>query len=159
MQSLWLLNIGWDENVPQHIHNMWESICDDFNKVINISIPRKLLRSQEARNLQLHLFTGTSEKAYGAYGCVSAHLIASKTRVAPVKTITIPKLELSTACLGTQLALKLISALSMEILVTYWTDSELVLSWLAEARLIGRHLLPIEWLKFNKCLNVRIGNT
>lgn len=61
-----------------------------------------------ALRIELHSFSDASEAAYGAClyarsfdqsGKISVKLICSKSRVAPIKTISLPRLELNTAYL------------------------------------------------------------
>lgn len=91
-------------------------------------------------NAQLHVFSDASERAYGA--CVylrttnennevQVSLVCSKSRVAPVSSTTLPRLELCGAVVMAELTEKVKAALGMPIdKITYWTDSELVLSWI-----------------------------
>ncbi len=59
------------------------------------------------------------------------NLICSKSRVAPISKVTLPRLELCGATLMGDLAEKLQKILKIKIdNVKHWTDSELVLSWI-----------------------------
>ncbi|GBM65148.1 hypothetical protein AVEN_79812-1, partial [Araneus ventricosus] len=83
---------------------------------------------------------GASEAAYGAAvycksrsrsGEVSIKLIASKSRVSPIKRLTISKLEPCSAVLLAKLVTRVISALKLDITNTFlWSDSMIVLCWL-----------------------------
>ena len=75
-------------------------------------------------NVTLHAFGDSSEKAYGAViyaRCendnneISVRLVASKSRVAPVKTVSIPRLELMAAVLSLKVTLAIYTALSIEV--------------------------------------------
>lgn len=88
----------------------------------------------------LHGFADASEKAYAAacylhvidvHGKHKVNLIAAKSCVAPIKTLTIPKLELQAAQLLARLMIKVKTALNiLDIECFAWSDSTIVLSWL-----------------------------
>ena len=58
---------------------------------------------------------------------VSVNLTASKSKIAPMKQITIPRLELCAAQMGAQLAMKVKDTLKLSVPISYWTDSQVVL--------------------------------
>ena len=90
----------------------------------------------------MYVFSDASTKAYGAvvYICKNnqTSLVMSKSRVAPIKSIILPKLELMAAVMATRLAQFVIS--SMKSLKCYnppcnvhlWTDSQIVLYWICK---------------------------
>jgi len=104
----------------------------------NLSIPR-LVTSDHHIRLELHGFADASETAYGA--CIyvrstsadrkhSTYLLCSKLRVAPLKSLSLPRLELCAALLLAQLVDKVSKCLSCRIdSISLWTDSTVVLSW------------------------------
>jgi len=93
-----------------------------------------------ASTRELHLFCDASEQAYGsvAYlrvtdnnGNVSVSFVMARSRVAPKKTISIPRLELCAALAGSQLAYFLQRELTLPINdVMLWSDSTTVLTWI-----------------------------
>ncbi|XP_075162874.1 uncharacterized protein LOC142235507 [Haematobia irritans] len=94
-----------------------------------------------AGEVQLHGFSDASEKAYAAAlyirishnGSVRSHLICSKTKVAPIKTLSIPRLELCGATLLADMIDHLVPQLQIGAYSLYcWTNSTIVLSWLAK---------------------------
>ncbi len=107
----------------------------------NLQIPRRVLLSI-VQSLQLHLFTDASEKACAAAVFVRSisgeqvcsYLLVTKTRVAPVKTVSFPRLELCGAHLGIKLLSAELKALQSTkwnaIEVPGWTESTIVLQWL-----------------------------
>lgn len=136
MQSIWKIKIDWDEQVPVDLMKSWS---DFFNKLFdlnNLTLPRYIPIFEESNNL--HVFCDASSAAYAAVAYVvsnnSSFLIASKTRVAPVKTaLTVPKLELCAALLGATLADKLIKISSICFHnVFLWSDAQVVLNWISK---------------------------
>src|SRR5436190_8397030 len=102
MQELWKLNIGWDESVSPTFYNTWS---DYYNLLLTLSyirIPRGFNMDNNNQSIIIHGFGDASEKAYGAcIYCVyktkirehKSHLICSKSKVTPLKIISLPKLE------------------------------------------------------------------
>lgn len=59
-------------------------------------------------------------------------LICAKSRIAPVKTVSIPRLELCAAVLLSRLAATIAPLLRMNISQRFlWTDSTVTLAWIA----------------------------
>jgi hypothetical protein len=80
-----------------------------------------------------------SEKAYGAcvYVCdgENAMLVISKNRVAPLKNITLPRLELMAAVIGARLGNNIQQNIGLDFdSITYWSDSQVVLHWLSSSK-------------------------
>ncbi|XP_064482943.1 uncharacterized protein LOC135395780 [Ornithodoros turicata] len=98
-----------------------------------------------AENLQLHVFTDASPLAYGAcaylraednHRQVSVNLVFAKSRVAPLKKLTLPRLELKGAVIGARTASFLRTSFLAEkrtsgvLPVYFWTDSTITLCWI-----------------------------
>lgn len=111
MQELWLLRIDWDESVPMNLDTKWRDYERQLGCLNDLEIPRKIV-VDDAKLTELHGFADASQQAYGA--CVylrtssnisefKVHLIAAKSRVSPIKVLSIPRLELCGALLLAQL--------------------------------------------------------
>ncbi|GBN07343.1 hypothetical protein AVEN_96605-1 [Araneus ventricosus] len=139
MQQLWLLKIDWSERLPEKEACEWQEFVKSLMNLNDINIERCIV-IQSAVVTELHGFCDASEKAYGAAiyartvtaaGEVKVKLVASKSRVSPIKQVTIPRLELCSAVLLTKLMDKVQRALKMDITsVFYWSDSTIVISWM-----------------------------
>ncbi|XP_026742765.1 uncharacterized protein LOC113504589 isoform X2 [Trichoplusia ni] len=140
MQNLWLSGCSWDEPVPEEVQRTWSEFVTTLPLLNEVKIPR-WVTCESLASLQLHVFTDASEKAYGTCiyvrstsvsGEVRVHLLTSKSKVAPVKSTTIPRLELCAALLGSRLYLKVRQSLTLNFDdVYFWCDSTIVLGWLA----------------------------
>lgn len=139
MQNLWQSGVTWDESVTSAIYWEWVKFCTQLKELNEISFPRRVV-VKEVAEIQIHGFCDASEKGYGAclyvrssgkHNQAQVFLLCSKSRVAPLKQLTIPKLELCGAQVLAQLYEKLKQTKNFTIkMVTFWTDSEIVLHWL-----------------------------
>lgn len=139
MQDLWRLNVGWDEKVTREIENKWKELWKEINLLENLRINR-WIGSGVDRRIELHGFSDASKLAYGAViyvrsensnGEVNVNLLVSKSKVAPLKQLTIPRLELAAAELLSNLFAKVRSTMEWpQIEYTLWTDSLVTLYWI-----------------------------
>jgi len=121
-----------------HIHTSWSRLLDQMHTLNNFKVHRLVMTSNSS--VQIHGFSDASEEAYGAcvyirstdqHGQHSSRLLCSKSRVAPLKTITLPRLELCGALLLAQLMNKVLTSMRMKSnQVYFWTDSIIVLHWI-----------------------------
>lgn len=141
MQNLWITGSSWDTPVREIMQEQWNRFKSDLLNLEQLQIPRWINYSKGA-TIQVHGFCDASEKAYAAAvyiritsddGVVSSNLLTAKTRVAPAKPITIPRLELNGAVLLTRLIKSTIADMHLENATIYaWTDSTIVLQWIDE---------------------------
>ena len=112
----------------------------EIGELNNIKVPRYYAKlSSSAVHMELHGFSDASASAYAAViyvrtvstqGKTSVQILASKTKVAPIKKQSIPRLELMAALLLSRLAHTIVTVLHMEIKTFYWTDSMSLLYWI-----------------------------
>lgn len=141
LQELWLLKIGWDEPLPTEIRERWITFRQQLLQIEQVSIPRwfGVLRSNTS-TIEIHGFSDASQLTMAAAVYIripgdedkgSVQLICSKTRVAPLKRLTIPRLELNAALLLARLIAKTTEALELhEATVICWSDSMVTLTWI-----------------------------
>ncbi|KAL9987286.1 hypothetical protein ACROYT_G001568 [Oculina patagonica] len=167
VQQAWLEALQWDDPLPFKQKEEWKDWFSDLSLLEEIKIPRCLKdTSAKESSITLHTFSDASEKAYAAAvysrheyedGNVTTRLIASKTRLAPLKAVSIPRLELMGALIGLRLANQVCSALKIPASnVTYWVDSLNVGFWIrGQSQADGPNFLQCpeaEWpdCKFDK---------
>ncbi|XP_055615090.1 uncharacterized protein LOC129761395 [Toxorhynchites rutilus septentrionalis] len=142
IQDIWRTQAGWDEGVSGEIKEKSRRWIAGFEELSRMRIDRAYFpgfSSAEIGPLQLHVFTDASEDAYAcvAYlraeinGNIHCALVMSKAKVAPLKVLSIPRLELQGAVLGARVAKTIIASHSLSIVRrVLWTDSETVLAWI-----------------------------
>lgn len=138
MKQLWALNIGWDEGLPQELHSKWKHYHSSLRQLSKLQIPRCV--KPQGRRIDLFGFCDASERTYGAciYAVAStkenishSYLICAKSRVAPLKTLTLAKLELCAALLLAKLCRTAHTAIGENINNMHlWTDSTIVISFI-----------------------------
>nr|CAH7755984.1 unnamed protein product [Callosobruchus chinensis] len=115
------------------------TFTENLTTLCEIKLPRQVMLHNASR-IELHGFCDASQRAYGA--CVyvksitndtsSTQLLCSKSRVAPLKTVSLPRLELCGALLLTRLMSKVLESIKISVdSVSYWTDSSIVLCWIS----------------------------
>ncbi len=141
LQRLWELQLAWDDPVPDSIATIWLSWRNQIPALAKRPIPRCYFSlDQDRLSVQLHGFADASESAYAAVVYIrtvyldtttEVKLVIAKTRVAPLKRLTIPRLELCAAQLLAKLLDTTRRALSIPLQDVYcWTDATIVLAWL-----------------------------
>ncbi|XP_036148390.1 uncharacterized protein LOC118647475 [Monomorium pharaonis] len=139
IQDVWKSGVQWDESIPQSIYTEWTEYTRQLESLNQITFDRKLFL-EEYCEAQLHGFCDASVTGYGACvyvrsvgreGGIVVRLLCAKSRVAPLKTVTIPRLELCGALLLARLYKEVISALNIKFnKIIFWCDSTIVLHWL-----------------------------
>ncbi|CAG7720691.1 unnamed protein product [Allacma fusca] len=141
MQQLWSSSIGWDSTPSEDRVSEWIAYQTDLMLIKSIRIPR-WVNQDDVISTQLHGFSDASTKAYAAAiyirtisrdGNVVVRLVASKSRVSPIKTTSIPRLELCATELLAHLMEAVVAAFPVKIEEIYaWTDSTVTLYWILQ---------------------------
>lgn len=141
IQQAWVEATGWDVPLPGHHQKLWKSWFEESIGLQGIRIPRCLKdRHSTAVKASLHTFSDASEAAYAAAvyirheyedKSITTRLVGSKTRLSPLKAMSIPRLELMGAVIGLPLTKQISAALEIPLSpATFWVDSMNVVYWI-----------------------------
>ncbi|XP_064475845.1 uncharacterized protein LOC135389743 [Ornithodoros turicata] len=141
-QQLWKMNVGWDTPLPSNTQRRWDQWCYELQYLEDIKIPRYYGVNQETSvvHSEMHIFCDASPTAYGAVAYTvmenslrekSATFLMAKARLAPLKELSIPRLELMACLVGARLASYLTKKLEVSpCRLHFWTDSKIALCWI-----------------------------
>ena len=143
LKAIWKrVGQDWDTPLTDDFTQLFLDWLRDLPLLSAIAIPRTFFPFEPA-DVQLHVFGDASQEAFCAVAFVRAQaddgswhvsFVVGKARVAPMKCLTVPKLELQASLLASRIRQQLASELSLAIGETFlWTDSETVLKWLRSA--------------------------
>lgn len=143
VQRLWAKKRSWDNpNLAPDILQAWSSWEKELPELANVSIPQAYAPpscATDTREYTLHVFSDSSEQAYGSVAyltttidnAVHVSFVLARSRVAPKRQQSMPRLELCAALTGAQLSSLIHKELTVCISKTFlWTDSTTVLTWL-----------------------------
>ncbi|XP_055928135.1 uncharacterized protein LOC129959341 [Argiope bruennichi] len=150
LQNTWERELKWDEPLPPDIQETFLSWLDEVKTIPQISLPRPYFLDAETPMAEIHIFSDASPKAYGcvAYfrkvinGKVNSSFIVAKCRLAPLKKLSLPRLELMGALVSARLAeyLKRAFPWITSDHIFFWSDSQISLH-----RIKGD---PLRWKEF-----------
>ena len=139
IQDLCRGKLAWDEKISASYGEQWTRWTDRLAEMEAVKIPRCILPPSPVKQ-QLHHFSDASEKAYGVVsylrsqdrdGRTYSYIVMAKSRLAPLKTLTIPRLELQAATLATRQDALLRQELDVELESSqFWTDTTIVLQYI-----------------------------
>lgn len=141
LQDLCRQKLGWDDTLPEGRQEEWLKWIRSLPELEHVSVPRCFKSTVlNISNAQLHIFSDGSETGYGACaylrlednsGEVNCSLVIGKSRLAPLKQSTIPRLELSGAVIACRLFEIIRDELDIKLdSVQFWTDSMIVLGYI-----------------------------
>nr|CAK6928249.1 unnamed protein product [Fasciola hepatica] len=144
LQRLCRKKVDWDQSLDRGDRLDWEEFLNTLKKLGDIRIPRCLTSGHTTRTGELHAFSDASEVGYGdvVYGrwCAedgqyTTRILFVKTPVAPLKSVSIPRLELSAAVLAIKVVQAMKRCFDLYIWsVSFWTDSTIVLYYINNVR-------------------------
>ena len=129
MQEIWQTKLSWDEPLPNVIKDKWIDILTDLQELPQLIIPRPYFPSNQPGTQIDNMFVFVDASNSKSNVC----LVMSKNRVAPLKTNSLPRLELMAAVVATRLAKFVYSSITSKQLIVqlhFWTDRQIVLHWI-----------------------------
>lgn len=140
MQDIWRLkDTQWDDEVSVEIKRKWQEIHASIPRLNEFKIKR-WIGTDKNRKIQIHGFCDASDKAYGTSiyirssdesNQIMISLLSAKSKVAPLKQLSTPRLELQAAVMLSEQIEAVVEACEFKnIDVTLWSDSSIVISWL-----------------------------
>lgn len=143
LQLVWRSGIDWDQPLPLHLHERWCSWSKQLTKIREFRIPRCYSKElPSATAIELHTFVDSSEVAFSAVcylrvvsleNGITVSFVIGKTKCAPVKYLSIPRLELQAALLGVRLHNTVLNSHRFKISRSiFWSDSKTVLHWICD---------------------------
>jgi len=143
-QGIWRMGLGWDEALPPEQADQFAAWITGLRTLQSWRVPRRLTIHgwSQLEGVELHAFSDASQSAYGAAVYLRvvgkdatdthARLVMSRARVAPLKVVTLPRLELLAALLASRLIVSVQQALHLPASTALfcWTDSMVALGWL-----------------------------
>ena len=142
LQELCREGVDWDDDIPDNIRARWEKWRAELPLLERLKVPRcyKPEDFGEVKTVELHHFSDASQNGYGQCSylrlmddaeSIHCSLVIAKSRVTPLKPVTVPRLELTAALVASKMGGVLLKELEFDqIKETYWTDSKTVLGYI-----------------------------
>lgn len=142
LRDLCRRSIGWDDIIPESVAKEWMAWQQELCRLEDFNVMRclKPLDFGETTMAQLHYFCDASEVGYGVVTYLLSHGIHSqvhsafvmgKARVAPLKSVTILRMELIAATMASRIDVLWRRELHMDLQDSvFWTDSASVLKYI-----------------------------
>ena len=114
LQDIWRSSLNWDEEISQALFKRWKIWLQGLQQIKDLKIDRCYnVHFKQIINIQLHIFCDASEQAFATVAYFRFEIgneikivlcQESRNQVAPLKRLTIPRLELQAAVMGSRLA-------------------------------------------------------
>jgi len=138
MQRLWQIGLGWDDPIPTEVLKDWTRWTSELPTLADLSFKRCYYQNgKEVYSQGLHGFSDASQDGYARViylrvvytdATVNVALVYSKSKVAPLKSFTIPKLKLCGALILAKTLCYVAEQLQLPVSDSFaWTDSTIVL--------------------------------
>ena len=141
MQNLWRKKANWDAPLSEDDESVWRDWLGDLSDLQELELRRCFCKDMcIGTTVQLHVFADASEKSFGAVcyarfvlpdGNIHVAFVMAKNRVAPLKQLSIPRLELQAAVLAVRMNDTIKRELTIDVNdTTFWSDSSTVLKYI-----------------------------
>lgn len=142
LQELCRTNYSWDDEIPPILDQQWIKWVTNLDHLSAFTVDRCLKPHGFGQHVQaqLHHFLDGSENGYGSviylrlqnsHNTVHVSFLLGKSRVTPLKPVTIPRLELTAATLAVRIDKMLRTELQLDLKEScFWTDSTSVLKYI-----------------------------
>ncbi|XP_055542827.1 uncharacterized protein LOC129728415 [Wyeomyia smithii] len=142
LQEIWRSGVNWDEHIASEQWEKWQMWLRVLPHVEDVRVPRCYREKTgigEQNRIQLQIFVDASENGFAAvaylrfeeHDTIECAIIGAKTRVAPLRYVSIPTLELQAAVIGARLANDVMESHTLKPTQRFfWTDSRDVLCWI-----------------------------
>ena len=128
--------LGWDSQLPRSIEEQWKQVMVEIPRLTELKFQRTLTPQDSVGKPMMIIFSDGSEHAYGAVaylrwktqdGRYESRLIMAKSRMAPLKTVDIVRIELCGAVLSKRLRATILKEMQPQLeRVIHLVDSEIV---------------------------------
>ncbi|XP_073955668.1 uncharacterized protein [Choristoneura fumiferana] len=152
MQKLWTLGVSWDEELPEVLIKDWQTFRDEIPALTEVEVDRWIHTKEDKNSIEVHGFCDASISAYAAVvyvraikpqGQIKVTLLTAKTKAAPLKQVSVPRLELCAAVLLSKLLNHVAKIMKLrKEQVFAWSDSQVALAWIKGD--------PVRWNPFVK---------
>lgn len=165
LKALHLLKLGWKDKVPIPMLEQWHLWVNQIPNLTGVTVPRHIPIAPET---EMHGFSDASVDGYGFAiylrtqsegNTWETRLLMARSKVSPIKELTVPKLELTAAEIAASALVGAAEELHIPLDHRYlWTDSEIVLHWLQKEphtllpfmanriRRIQQHRIPFSYV-------------
>ena len=140
LQDVWKDRLAWEDTLPFEKRKMIQIFIDKYKSAPPIVLPRCINPALSVnKQHEIHIFSEASQLAYGAVAyirsssenSVSCSFLMGKAKVAPLKQLSIPKMELQAAVLRTRLARFVKNQQNIVFKENvYWCDRTAVPAWI-----------------------------
>ena len=167
-QSLWQEKIGWDDTLEDRLADQHREWREQLPLLKSVTLPRCYFSAAPTVSVQLHGFAEASTAACAAVvylrstyedGSTTSRLVVAKTKVSPLKAVSIPRLELCAAVMVAELLAITKHSLNLpEVSLWAWSDNTAAIAWLRETSIphktfvanrvaaAARNVSPEAWL-------------